>query len=235
MTPETLGERVKARRTKIGLSQARLAEAVTVRGIKLSQQNVNSIESGVVARPRALPEIASELKTTIEWLRDGEGPEDVQPVMSIEPQPDILGATPITRMPLASGAPDVPVWASVQAGDDGAMILTSEPIDYIRRSDRMMNVRNPFAFYVIGTSMSPVIEQGDQVVINPTIIAQSGSDCVFIHEQADGTMLAVVKRLVRVTPDQWKVRQYNPPKDYDLPKKKWSKALFVAEKRYRGG
>lgn len=139
----------------------------------------------------------------------------------------------IQSLPPAGGdRPDVPVWASAEAGNDGAIVLTTEPIDYIRRSERMQGVKSPFAFYVIGASMSPAIEHGDQVVVNPTIPVRPGTDCVFIQEDATGTMLALVKRLLKSTADHWRVRQFNPPKDFDLPKKKWGKALCITEKRY---
>lgn len=142
-----------------------------------------------------------------------------------------IGSTRMLPEAMREGRPDIPVWASAEAGTEGAMVLTAEPIDYIRRSERMLGVRNPFAFYVIGTSMSPAVEHGDQVVIHPAMPVQPGRDCVFIQEGADGQMLALVKRLLRSTADHWRVRQFNPPKDFDLPKKKWTKALMVTEKR----
>jgi hypothetical protein len=55
---------------------------------------------------------------------------------------------------------------------------------------------------------------------------------VFIQEDENGTMLALVKRLLRVSTDHWRVRQFNPPRDFDLPKKKWARALVITEKRY---
>ena len=75
---------------------------------------------------------------------------------------------------------------------------------------------------------------GDQVVINPALLVRPGVDCVFIQQQRDGTFLALVKRLLRQTADSWQVRQYDPKKDFDLPKKKWPRAHVVAEIR-RGG
>jgi phage repressor protein C with HTH and peptisase S24 domain len=138
----------------------------------------------------------------------------------------------IQRLPETGARPDVPVWASAEAGQDGAMVLVNDPIDYIRRSERMQGVKNPFAFYVIGGSMSPAIEHGDQVVVNPVVPVRPGADCVFIQEDENGTMLALVKRLLRVSPDHWRVRQFNPPRDFDLPKKKWGRALVITEKRY---
>src|SRR5579864_3677637 len=82
---------------------------------------------------------------------------------------------PIRRLAEPNGRPDVPVWASAEAGQDGAMVLVSDPIDYIRRSERMQGVKNPFAFYVIGASMSPAIEHGDQVVVNPVVPVRPGA------------------------------------------------------------
>jgi phage repressor protein C with HTH and peptisase S24 domain len=141
-------------------------------------------------------------------------------------------AQPIQRVEADAGRPDVPVWASAEAGQDGAMVLVNDPIDYIRRSERMQGVKNPFAFYVIGTSMSPAIEHGDQVVVNPVVPVRPGADCVFLHEDGNGAMLALVKRLLRQSAEHWRVRQFNPPRDFDLSKKKWAKALVITEKRY---
>jgi phage repressor protein C with HTH and peptisase S24 domain len=132
------------------------------------------------------------------------------------------------------GQPDIPVWAAAQAGDDGALILVPDPVDYIFRSERMRGVRNPFAFQIVGSSMSPALEHGDQVVINPALLVRPGVDCVFIQQQRDGTFLALVKRLLRQTADNWHVRQFEPKRDFDLSKKKWLRAHVVAEIR-RGG
>jgi phage repressor protein C with HTH and peptisase S24 domain len=136
--------------------------------------------------------------------------------------------SPVPNQP---GPPDIPVWASAEAGNHGAMVLVNDPIDWIRRSERMLGVQKPFAFLAIGTSMSPAIEHGDQLVINPALLPIIGKDHVFLQTQEDGTILALVKRLLRVGATAWKVRQFNPPEDFDLPKAKWSKALVVSEKR----
>lgn len=110
-------------------------------------------------------------------------------------------------------------------------MLTPDPIDYIHRSEKMRGVKNPFAFYVVGTSMSPVIEHGTQVVINPSLPTMAGRDHVFIQDLPDGTMKAMVKRLLRSTEKAWRVRQYNEPKDFDLLRLSWPKAYRISEKR----
>lgn len=139
----------------------------------------------------------------------------------------------VTYPAIVPGPPDIPLWASAAAGDDGALVLVPDPIDYLRRSDRMLNVRNPFAFNVLGASMSPAIEHGDQVVINPSVVARPGHDCVFIHEGPEG-MLALVKRLLKPRPDHWHVRQYNPFKEFDISRRKWARVHPIAEIRKAG-
>lgn len=137
----------------------------------------------------------------------------------------------IQPVDLLTGPNDVPVWASAAAGDDGAMVLSDAPIDHIRRSERMLGVKNPFAFYVHGTSMSPAIKNGDQVVINPGLPPRIDDECVFISDDGAGGMLALVKTLVRSTPERWQVKQYDPAKDFALSKGKWSRAYRVSEVR----
>lgn len=136
---------------------------------------------------------------------------------------------------LAPDRGDIPVWASVAAGDeDGTMLLTDSPIDYIRRSETMVGVANPFAFYIVGDSMLERFAQGDQAVVNPSLPLRPGDDCIFITQAADGAMFGLVKRLLRASADHWRVRQLNPRRDFDLSKKKWSRAYRIAETRHRG-
>lgn len=115
---------------------------------------------------------------------------------------------------------------------DGALILTPDPVDYVSRNDRMQAVKNPFAFVVVGNSMSPAINHGDTVVVNPALKPKIGDDCVFIQDRDDGTMLAVVKRVYRLpTADTWHVRQFDPREDFKLPRQIWAKVFVVDEIR----
>jgi transcriptional regulator with XRE-family HTH domain len=71
---KAFGGRAKRRREAIGVSQGDIGIA-----IGMSQQGVDNIEAGKVARPRLLPELAESLQTTIKWLLYEEGPEVVSP------------------------------------------------------------------------------------------------------------------------------------------------------------
>ena len=74
----------------------------------------------------------------------------------------------------------------------------------------------------------------DQAVVNPSLPLRPGDDCIFINQAADGTLFGLVKRLLRSSVDHGRVRQLNPRRDFDLSKKKWSRAYRIAETRHRG-
>lgn len=216
----SLGETVRRLRKAKGMTQAQLSAAVRKRGGDLSQPQLSAIEKDEVENPGALVELAAELGVTAESLKTSA----LDKLSGTVPQP-------IEPLPVEEGRRDIPVWASIEGGQDGAMILTESPIEYITRSERMASVRNPFSFYVLGGSMSPAIDHGDQVVVNPNIPVKTGKDCVFIQTAEDGSMLGMVKRLLRSTGDAWKVRQFSPERDFELSKKKWTKAFVITEIR----
>jgi hypothetical protein len=174
--------------------------------------------------PRELPETA----------RHG-----LAPLLGISP--DDLRSTVLPTSGRAEGDPrgagslrggDLPVYASAEGGG-GVIIITSEPIDVIRRPEPLLSVRDGYACYVIGDSMSPAYEQGDLLLIHPGRPARPGDDCAFIRDQGDGMQQALIKRLLRSTPEKWRVRQFNPAKDFDLDRSQWQKAQLIVGKYAR--
>jgi SOS-response transcriptional repressor LexA len=131
----------------------------------------------------------------------------------------------------AADRADLPVYASAESGS--GIIITSEPIDFIRRPEPLLSVRDGYACYVIGDSMSPAYEQGDLLLVHPGRPARSGDDCAFIRGQDDGTQEALIRRLLRSTPDKWRVRQFNPAKDLDLDRSHWQKIQLIVGKYSR--
>lgn len=247
-----IGDRVKRLRRAKNMTQAQLVAAVKKRGGDLSQPQLSAIEKGDVEHPSSLLQLADEFAVFPSWLLTGLGMQDRSDPMSdfkgpdpldpreqrafseaAAPAPAALPTTRVTPHQPTDGKPDIPLWASAAAGDDGAIVLVPDPIDYLRRSERMLSVRNPFAFNVLGQSMSPAIDHGDQVVVNPSVVARTNMDCVFIHEGPEG-MLALVKRYVRQGSDNWRVKQFNPAKEFDLSRKKWSRVHPIAEVRKAG-
>jgi phage repressor protein C with HTH and peptisase S24 domain len=121
---------------------------------------------------------------------------------------------------------DLPVYGAAEGGD-GVMILDNEPIEYKDRPANLVGVRGAYAVYIINDSMAPAYEQGDQVNIHPARPVKPGKDALFISTDEHGTEHAMVKRLVRATDKVWRVQQFNPPKNFDLPRNVWQRALRV--------
>lgn len=234
----TLGETILSARLRKKLTQQQLGALLSVTGSTVSQWENNQ----TVPMPKKVAPLCRALdldRAMVDSLLDAyHAASDASPELALpkprtfrDPLAHAPRATADVQNPTANRRPDVPVWASAAGSEEGTMILTESPIDFIQRSELMRDTVNPFAFFVIGDSMSEVIEHGDQVVVNPSRLPQPGKDHVFIHE-GEGIMLATVKRLVRVKADAWRVKQFNPEKEFDLPKNKWGKALRITEKRY---
>ncbi len=132
----------------------------------------------------------------------------------------------------AADRADLPIYASAEGGG-GIIIITSEPIDFIRRPEPLLSVRDGYACYVIGDSMSPAYEHGDLLLVHPGRPARPGDDCAFIRSQDDGTQEALIKRLLRSTTEKWRVRQFNPAKDFDLDRSQWQKIQLIVGKYSR--
>ncbi|MBB5087475.1 XRE family transcriptional regulator [Roseospira marina] len=114
------------------------------------------------------------------------------------------------------GARDLPVYGSALGGPDGEMIVSFEPIEWVRRPAPLEGVKGGFGFYMIGESMSPAFEPGDMILCHPTRPPFSGQD-VLVIRRLNGGQHALVKRLVRIDGEGLRLRQFNPPHDFDVP------------------
>lgn len=118
------------------------------------------------------------------------------------------------------GDADLPVYGTAQGGT-GALILSSQAVDYVARPAPLLKVQGAYGLIVTGDSMSPKVEHGDTVLVNPHLPPRGGDTCVFQRHQDDGAALAIVKRLRRFTDETWFVSQYHPAKDFQLKRSEW--------------
>lgn len=95
---KAFGMRVAACRKNIGLGQIALGKA-----LGMSQQGVANIESGKVARPRLIMELADILGTTPKWLLFGQGPEEARKPDQAEELASLVQAVPQARQGAAIG------------------------------------------------------------------------------------------------------------------------------------
>lgn len=123
------------------------------------------------------------------------------------------------RPPAAAGdvgPRDLPVYASAQGGPDG-MVIDYEPIEWMRRPQALEGVVDAFAFYVVGDSMAPRFRHGERLLVHPRRPPGPGDDVLLIlRDGRSGGYNAMVKQLVRRSPDGVCVAQHNPAKTFDI-------------------
>lgn len=112
------------------------------------------------------------------------------------------------------GQRDLPVRGRAQGGPDGAVMLDNEPIDWTYRPPELLGTRDAFAMFVTGSSMGDVLPEGATIFIHPNLPARP-NDLVVVEKRDHE---ALIKRLVRRTAEQITLRQYDPAKDFDLPR-----------------
>ncbi len=205
-TAMNLAENVTKFRKQKKLSQAALAKAIGAR-----QNTVAAIESGLTKRTKLLPELSNVLGVPISELDPNIGPNET----AIVPGRELLGET------------DLPVYASVEAGD-GNVFVSSEPVQTVRRPDPLATVKGGYGVIVVGDSMSPVVRPGETVLVHPHLPPKIEDICLFMSGAEEHDFKATIKEYLGQTKDLWKVRRYGPhPIDFTLKKRDWPRCQVV--------
>ncbi len=117
---------------------------------------------------------------------------------------------------------DIPVLGIIVGGDEGDFSMNGTIVDYIRRPPTLKDVKDVFALYVSGESMSPWRRSGSSVLINPNRPARIG-DYVMVElypdvdDESPGRCL--IKLLLKSTYTVVVLGQHNPPRDdIEIPK-----------------
>lgn len=196
-------------RRERGLSQEELARRVGVR-----QNTIAAIESGLTKKSKYLPDIARVLEVPLFDLDAGEGAHRT---------PTIPGADLV-------GARDLPLYATVEAGE-GAVVMSSDPVDEVRRPAPLATVKGAYGVIVSGESMVPALRPGDTALIHPHLPPKVEDICLFISEK-NGEFVATIKEYVGQTKEHWKVKRYKPEeKEFTLRKSEWQ-TCHVSVGRY---
>jgi transcriptional regulator with XRE-family HTH domain len=129
--------------------------------------------------------------------------------------------------------PDIPVYAAAEAGD-GAMIISTDPVEYVPRPWYLKNVKHGYAVLISGNSMAPAYEPGDMAVVNPRLPPVPGKDVILVSHERRGEFTGRLKRMRTWTEKDWFVEQFNPPPGQEsklaLSRREWPKALRVVGK-----
>jgi transcriptional regulator with XRE-family HTH domain len=204
--PTQVGQLIRRARESRNMSQRELADAVGT-----TQQTIEKIEGGITKHSSFLPTILPKLGIPLTVLVN-------------EESATIARGQDTTNQRITHALGELPVHAAVEGGK-GALIVSAEPVEYVARPAPLLNVRNGYGVLIVEDSMSPEFDPGDIALIHPHLPPKSGETCVFYSEQEDGTTLAIIKRLRRVSADAWHVTQWNPaqdqPRDFTLKRSEW--------------
>lgn len=214
---ETLPERLDRLMREAGYNPRSLSLKAS-----LGATAVRDIIDGRIASPRyqTLQALAGILGIKVEYLASGGAADPRQAVEAV-------------RAPSLADPRDLPVYGAAQGGVGGAMLVSSDPIQYVSRPQPLLTVRSGYGVFVVGESMSPAYEQGDIALVHPSLPPRRGADVILIRHDVDGTRHVLVKRLIGWTDEAWRVKQYNPAGEFELPRADWAEIQTIVGK-YNG-
>lgn len=186
----SLAQNVAKYRKRKKLSQAALAGMIGAR-----QNTIAAIESGITKRTKLLPELASALGVSIPEL----DPSVVQVEKSTIPGNQLVGAN------------DLPVYASVDAGN-GVVFVSERPVQTVKRPEPLATVTNGYGVIVAGESMIPIVRPGDTVLVHPHLPPKTDDLCLFIGED-NGEFRATLKEFRAQTESLWRIKRYHPKEE----------------------
>ena len=152
----TLGQRIRARRDAVGLTQEKLATACGV-----SRAAVAQWEAGVT-KPSLdnLVKAAEVLGVWLSWLTMGD--------QSLPDTPN-----PFTGLAASAAPPGIPVIDLARAGE-WHTDSTSLPSDIERIAVDPTHSARAFALLIRDESMAPDFREGDKIIIDPEVAPQPG-------------------------------------------------------------
>lgn len=181
----TLGQRIKARRKALGLSQVRLGELAG-----LDQTVISKLERGDVQETARIAALANVLQCDALWLATGkESGERANVAQVAQPQ---AGRVPLISYVAAGSWSDAV--DNYAPGDAEQWVETTVPVK-----------RHTYALRVEGDSMEPRFPNGAILIVEPEAEAKSGSFVIMRQNGTDATF----KQLVH-DGGRWFLKPVNP-------------------------
>jgi transcriptional regulator with XRE-family HTH domain len=170
-----------------------------------------------------------ERRMTVDWMTRlapalGIEPKDLLPTEPLAAAPPIPargrgtllpgGEAALGPKPAATDPRDmIPVRSAARGGGEQEMFLRDGPIDFTRRPHSLLHVRDAYAIYMVGDSMTPRFRQGQLLHVNPYKPPQPGAGVV-VTKTNDAVL---IKEFVRRGATVLHLRQYNPDAPIELP------------------
>lgn len=114
-------------------------------------------------------------------------------------------------------------------GGPGIVILTSDPIESREWPVELAGVEGAYGVLITNNSMIPALRPGEVALVNPHLPASPDSE-VILQRDDHGTRLGMVKTLLRQTATEYRLKQWNPEKEFTRSKKEWPLCHLVVGK-----
>jgi len=211
---DTFGSRLRYARKAKGLSQQQVADTLGINRV-----NVSTWESDDT-KPEAgrIPDLVRALDISESWLFSAIGPAPDQiekpkrtrgQKVEIIPGSQLLGTG---KMPLYTGA----------MGGNGHVIVTFDPVDYIKRPAELENVKGGYGLLVVGESMIPAFWPGDMALVNPNLQPARHKNVILYHTPPNGgDAEAIIKQLNGWNDKEWTLQQYRPELEFKEFRQEW--------------
>lgn len=121
---------------------------------------------------------------------------------------------------LVSNTKGLPIYAAAKGGD-GHLIVTFDPIDYMKIPSVLQNVKGGYGLLISGDSMVPAYRPGETALVNPNLPPSRDEDVILYHTNEINENEAIIKRLVGFNDREWTVEQYNPYEQFKAERVDW--------------
>jgi transcriptional regulator with XRE-family HTH domain len=118
-------------------------------------------------------------------------------------------------------------------GDSGTSILSAEPIEVVARPAFLEGVKDAYGVRITGESMIPAFRPGDIAFVHPHLVPLPEADEVVLQKDDHGTRYGLIKTFMGKTNLHWKLRQWQPKKDFGLPIADWPICHVVVARNHR--
>lgn len=206
----SIAERVKERRSELGMTQAELAAKANT-----SQQAIQQLEDGKIRRPRYLPELSIALNCSMGWLLSGNN--DRSDALPPESEWGTVDAWD-KNTPLPDDEVEVPFLKDIEFACGDGRVHSEDHNGFklrfskatLRRVGASTDGSGVLCFPATGDSMEPMIPDGTTVAID-THSKRIVDGRLYAIGQPDGGngQLKRIKQLYRKPGGKLIIRSYN--------------------------
>lgn len=207
-------DRIEARLEALGMTAtgASRQAGLSLDAIRNMRRKVLAGDINAGVSSRTIEALAPVLETTTSWLLTGDAANNER--IKGDPVSIIPGGSLITQ------DKSLPVYPAAMGGD-GHVIITFDPIEYVKRPAVLEHVKDGYGVLIVGESMIPAYRPGDTALINPRLPPQRETDVVLFHTPPNDEAECIIKQLNGFNDHIWHLEQFNPAKTFDEHRKEW--------------